>query len=183
MARVKFGMEPRGLNFIYGSRFEDALRHDVIMPMLIGRQENFREYLKWIRALPPDPQPNQLRFEDLIADLKNNHLDGNSVVQITSNIKHHFQEQAREKKYQWLRAGIVQDNDVVPQLLLRRDQKLTRVDLEHLEIFDLPVAEYFNSLANGKMVIADETEDDIKKNTRFKFSWGLETAKAPIVEK
>ncbi len=178
MARVKLGLMPQGLLFLHGKCHEADLMQKVIGPMLAPQRE-LQQYLTKLRQIPTNAQMSYL--PTTIKYFKQYGVDGNSAVQaLLDNNRNHV-----EIAYQLLRVGMVQNNKVDPQLLVRSCQDIRRIDLNQMQIYPLPADELMLNLQSGKMVFVDETNADSQEELAYKrhlcesFVYGL---KAPTQE-
>lgn len=174
MALAKLGIMPKGPIFMHGKWYEANLMQKVMGPMLAS-QRGLQQYLNKLYCSSTNMQMSYL--PTMVDYFRQYGVDGNSAVQALLDLNRNHAEMA----YQLLRVGMVKNDCVDPQLLVRSCQDLRRIDLNQMQIYPLSVDELLTNLEQGKMVCVDENEYDTeeelahKRHLRECFVYGLKT--------
>ena len=155
--RVKLGLKPQGLIFDQGDETMMTLVQSLSDKMLSSSHHDLREYLGNLQQLHDIPNDPQIQIEPLVAVAKKCGVDGNSLVQMMFSINHQFEQ----RPFSLMRVGIIDDkNQINPQLLVREDKILKRIDLMDLRVFPFEAAEYNKGMRQGYMVYRDGYEPE-----------------------
>ena len=172
LARVKLGMMPQGLKFLYGKWLETGLMQKVATPML-AKQATLTQYLSELKNIPAAKQMSYLPV--MVKKFQECGVDGNSAVQALLDWNRYFENPV----CRLLRVGMLESKELRPQLLARENQKLWRIDLNQMQMFAMSTEELLSNLNNRRMVHVDEGENDSqaelekKRTLREKFVSGL----------
>lgn len=164
IARVKLGIRPQGLVIFNGYETMCELADRIVPPMLAESQQGLHSYLEVLHSLPQASSKNQIKIEDLVEALKQQGIDGATLVQLLFNMNKQF----RQPPYQFARTGLFTAfGDVQPQLLVRSGQKLERIALDTLTVSQLPTKTYETMVRRGELIYTDD------KSRRKHFEQGL----------
>lgn len=157
MARVKLGLAPTGLNVLHGTELMQDLEQRIVPQMLPKLTPDLREQLAWLYDETKLPQPDQIKIKPLIEGMRKNGIDGATALQVLIDLNKHYEQ----KPYKFLRAGMIHTPGVVePQLLVRKYNRLARLDLTEMELSDLPIPVFDKTFTRGEMVYANEEIDN-----------------------
>jgi len=155
MGRAKLGLKLQGLQIEQGQEKVLELMQSLTNKMLLSTRRNLREYIGCLQQLHDVPKDPQIEIEPLVAVSKKYGVDGNSLVQMLLSINHQFPR----PPYRLMRLGIKDENkQIMPQLLVREDKILKRIDLTDMRVFPFQAAEYFGAMKYGMMAHTDNYE-------------------------
>ncbi|MBO4822962.1 MAG: hypothetical protein J5580_00080 [Clostridia bacterium] len=160
MARVKLGLAPVGLKVFHGQALMQALEARIIPAMLPKLTPDLKTQIAWIEDETKLPDREQIKLRPLVESLHKNQIDGATTLQVLIDLNKHY----AEAPYKMMRAGIVNDKTVEPQLLIRKQNNLARVDLNKVELLNLPVPTFDYAFGHGEMIYAN---DDIEQYLDF----------------
>ena len=168
MARVKLGIAPQGLNVLYGQDLMQELEKRIVPKMLPHLTPDLEEELAWLRDEKQLPPVEQVKIKPLIDHLRQNNIDGATTLQVLFDLNRRYEK----PPYKLLRAGFVRgENKIDPQLLLRKDNRLARIDLASVELSNLPVPVFDMGFTYGDIVYAN---DEIEQYLDFSCSLAAE---------
>ncbi|MCQ2381686.1 MAG: hypothetical protein MJ054_00065 [Clostridia bacterium] len=153
LARAKLGLKPQGLKAFNGGEMVQELTNRLTLSMLISKRRETREYVKYLQQAQPITEPT-IEIDSLVKKLQRINIDGNTAVQLLLNLN----RCALIEPSQFVRAALLDENNKIkPQLLISENKKLKRLNLNNLDITNLPVQECRTAVKNGTMLISEES--------------------------
>ena len=167
LARVKLGIKPQGLVVFNGYETMRQVADRVVPAMLDKVKPGIRQYLQILRQMPAMVEQPQIKIDHLVAGLKQQGIDGATTVQLLFDMNKKFVQ----PPYQFARTGILENTgEVQPQLLVRENQTINRIDLSQMDVAPLAVAVYEAAVRRGELIYADGDEvrrQDFERGLRF----------------
>lgn len=176
MARVKLGIAPQGLMVYHGKSIMEQLMARLAPKMLVQPQASLRPYIDAIRTMQTIPNPTKINPQYLVQELKAQGVDGSSTVQFFFDLNRHLVQ----PPFRFVRMALNADSskdfrNLQPQLLLREreGQNIFQIDLQTLNMEELPPAIYRQAWQSGKL-LPQHDEIDGRVNRLINFELGLE---------
>ena len=156
MARVKLGLAPVGLQVLHGQALMQDLEKRIIPTMLPKLTPDLKEQIAWLKDETKLPEPEQIKLRPLVDNLRKNQIDGATTLQVLIDLNKRYEK----APYKMIRAAAINNKKIEPQLLIRKQNNLARIDLKTIELSNLPVPTFDAAFGHGDMVYADDGAED-----------------------